>query len=45
MVSWQEVDGITVAHVEDFEFNHFESRITFPDLTFVRCNGCMEPTL
>lgn len=41
LVSWQEADGITVTHVEDFETLRFESCITLPSLQFIRCQGSM----
>lgn len=39
MVTWQEADGITVTHVEDFENNVVHGAITMPDKTFLVLKG------
>lgn len=39
MVTWQEADGITVAHVEDFENDTVHAAITLPDKTFLTLTG------
>jgi hypothetical protein len=39
MVSWQEADGITVTHVEDFENDLVHAAITLPDHTFLTLKG------
>lgn len=41
LVSWQEQDGTTVTHVEDFDSNTFHSRATLPDQRFMRVTGRM----
>jgi hypothetical protein len=41
LVSWQEADGITVVHVEDFSAQRFESCVTFPGGRFERIHGTM----
>ncbi|MGA3156190.1 MAG: hypothetical protein ABSE43_01310 [Steroidobacteraceae bacterium] len=41
MVSWQEADGITVVHVEDFTKGCFEACVTFPGGRFERIHGTM----
>lgn len=39
MVTWQEADGITVTHVEDFENDTVHAAITFPDHKFLTLTG------
>lgn len=39
MVTWQEADGITVAHVEDFENDTVHAAITLPDHKFLTLTG------
>jgi hypothetical protein len=39
MVTWQETDGITVTHVEDFENDLVHAAITLPDRTFLNLKG------
>ena len=41
LVSWQEADGITVVHVEDFDENSFYSHATMPGGQFNRVHGKM----
>lgn len=41
LVSWQEADGITVVHVEDFTQCCFEACVTFPGGRFERIHGTM----
>jgi hypothetical protein len=41
LVSWQEADGITVVHVEDFAAQCFEACVTFPGGRFERIHGTM----
>jgi hypothetical protein len=41
LVSWQEHDGTTVTHVEDFDSNTFHSRATLADHRFMRITGRM----
>jgi hypothetical protein len=41
LVSWQEADGITVVHVEDFADNTFYSHATLSDGSFMRVRGTM----
>jgi len=40
-VSWQEGDGTTVVHLEDFGRNAFESCVTLPQLALLRLRGTM----
>jgi hypothetical protein len=42
LVSWQEADGITVIHVEDFGDNTFYSHATMPTGAFYRVHGKMQ---
>lgn len=39
MVAWQESDGTTVTHVEDFDNNVVFASITTPDHTFLNLKG------
>ncbi|MDN3722261.1 hypothetical protein QW131_31250 [Roseibium salinum] len=39
MVTWQEADGVTVTHVEDFENGIVHGAITMPDKTFLTLKG------
>lgn len=39
MVTWQEADGITVTHVEDFENDTVHAAITLPDRKFLTLTG------
>jgi hypothetical protein len=41
LVSWQEADGVTVVHVEDFSDNTFYSNATLIDGRFMRVRGSM----
>jgi len=41
LVSWQEADGITVVHVEDFAERRFEACVSFPGGRFERIRGTM----
>jgi|HubBroStandDraft_5_1064220.scaffolds.fasta_scaffold1168154_2 hypothetical protein len=41
LVSWQEADGITVVHVEDFAARCFEACVSFPGGRFERIHGTM----
>jgi hypothetical protein len=41
LVSWQEADGITVVHLEDFGDNTFYSQATLPHGKFKRVRGKM----
>jgi hypothetical protein len=41
LVSWQEADGITVVHVEDFAERRFEACVSFPGGRFERIHGTM----
>jgi hypothetical protein len=41
LVSWQEADGITVVHVEDFAERCFDACVTFPGGRFERIHGTM----
>lgn len=41
LVSWQEADGITVVHIEDFAARQFEACVTFPGGRFERIHGTM----
>jgi hypothetical protein len=43
MVTWQEADGITVTHVEDFENGIVHAAITLPDHTFLNLKGTWTP--
>ncbi|WP_284163455.1 hypothetical protein [Frigidibacter sp. SD6-1] len=39
LVTWQEADGITVTHVEDFENDTVHSALTLPDTQFFTFTG------
>lgn len=39
MVTWQEANGITVTHVEDFETDTVHAAITLPDHRFLTFKG------
>ncbi len=39
LVTWQEADKTTVAHVEDYQKNTIVTNITNPDLTFEQFHG------
>ncbi|MDE4586732.1 MoaF-related domain-containing protein [Sinorhizobium meliloti] len=39
IVTWQEADGITVTHVEDFENDTVHAAITLPDQKFLTLTG------
>lgn len=41
LVSWQEADGISVVHVEDFAQGCFEACVSFPGGRFERIHGTM----
>jgi hypothetical protein len=41
LTSWQESDGLTVVHVEDFDAGTFHSHVTMPDSTFRRFTSRM----
>ena len=41
LVSWQEADGVTVVHAEDFAAQRFEACVTFPGGRFERIHGTM----
>jgi phenolic acid decarboxylase len=41
LVSWQEADGTTVVHLEDFDHNTFHSLATRPNGCFHRVLGSM----
>jgi hypothetical protein len=41
LVSWQEADGITVVHVENFHTMNFDSCVTMPDGRFRRFTSNM----
>lgn len=41
LVSWQEKDGTTVTHLEDFENNIVHSNITTTDKTFLNLKGTL----
>ncbi|MEO9241703.1 MoaF-related domain-containing protein [Pseudomonas inefficax] len=39
VISWQEADGATVVHVDDFANGHSQAFFTASDLTFYRMQG------
>ncbi|QXI36745.1 MoaF-related domain-containing protein [Pseudomonas xantholysinigenes] len=39
LISWQEADGATVVHVDDFANGHSQAFFTASDLTFYRMQG------
>ncbi|MEN5238173.1 MULTISPECIES: MoaF-related domain-containing protein [Pseudomonas] len=39
VISWQEADGATVVHVDDFATGHSQAFFTATDLTFHRMQG------
>ncbi|MNE84748.1 hypothetical protein D3C80_1816840 [compost metagenome] len=39
VISWQEADGATVVHVEDFANGHSQAFFTASDLSFYRMQG------
>ncbi|MDZ5452067.1 MoaF-related domain-containing protein [Labrys sedimenti] len=42
-ISWQEADGSTVVHIDDFEAGHSLAFFTTPDGTFFRLEGSLQP--
>ena len=45
LVSWQEPDGVTVVHVEDYADNTFHSHATLADGSFMKVRGTMRRIL
>ncbi|MGN8114469.1 MoaF-related domain-containing protein [Labrys sp. 22185] len=42
-ISWQEADGSTVVHIDDFEAGRSLAFFTTPDGTFFRLEGSLRP--
>ncbi|PSJ56081.1 MoaF-related domain-containing protein [Pseudaminobacter soli (ex Li et al. 2025)] len=42
-ISWQEADGSTVVHIDDFEVGRSLAFFTTPDGTFFRLEGSLRP--
>ncbi|HEY1140633.1 MAG TPA: adenylate cyclase [Lysobacter sp.] len=42
-ISWQEANGATVVHIDDFQRGHSRAFFTTPDRQFFRMEGALTP--